>query len=95
MSKFERLGRLLKDARINKAMTQMDLAEMLGYTSPQFVSNWERGLCSPAFEALPTLARVLSIPKREIIEIILEETKVELEANFLLKSRGKARQKRA
>lgn len=85
MSMFIRLGTLLKEKRIEKGITQMSLAKELGYSSPQFVSNWERGMCSPAFDTLPTVCKILGIPKKEIIEIIIDETRSELEANF---SRG-------
>jgi transcriptional regulator with XRE-family HTH domain len=95
MSKFERLGSMLKDKRISKGMTQMELAQELGYTSPQFVSNWERGMCSPAFDTLPTIAKLLVIPKKDIIQIIVEETKTELEENFSRSSKGKNKARRS
>lgn len=82
MSMFIRLGNLLKEKRIEKGITQMSLAKDLGYSSPQFVSNWERGMCSPAFDTLPQVCKILGIPKKEIIEIIIDETRSELEANF-------------
>lgn len=91
MSMFVRLGSLLKDKRVEKGITQMALARELGYSSPQFVSNWERGMCSPAFDTLPVICKMLGIPKKEIIEIILDETRNELEANFGRNVKSKAR----
>lgn len=91
MSMFVRLGTLLKEKRIEKGITQMSLARDLGYSSPQFVSNWERGMCSPAFDTLPTVCKILGIPKKEIIEIIIDETRSELEANFARSAKGKPR----
>ncbi len=95
MSMFVRLGSLLKEKRIDKGITQMSLARELGYSSPQFVSNWERGMCSPAFDTLPTVCKLLGIPKREIIEIIIDETRSELEANFSRGLKAKPRNIRA
>lgn len=95
MSMFVRLGSLLKDKRVEKGITQMSLARELGYSSPQFVSNWERGMCSPAFDTLPTICKILGIPKREIIEIIIDETRNELEANFARSHKSKSRSLRA
>ena len=97
MSMFERLGSLLKDKRVEKGITQMSLARELGYSSPQFVSNWERGMCSPAFDTLPLISKLLGIPKKEIIELILDETRSELEVNFAkgLKTKPKAFKARA
>jgi transcriptional regulator with XRE-family HTH domain len=35
----------LKEAREAKGLTQADLSEALGFTTPQFISNAERGIC--------------------------------------------------
>lgn len=35
----------LKDARVAKGLTQADLSKALGFSTPQFISNAERGLC--------------------------------------------------
>lgn len=40
----KRLGAALKKAREDKKLTQAELAQKIGYTSPQFVSNIERGV---------------------------------------------------
>jgi transcriptional regulator with XRE-family HTH domain len=91
MSKFAKLGQLLKRRRIENGITQIGLAQKLGYSSPQFVSNWERGQCNPAFDTLPAISVILGISKKEIIEIIVNETRLELEANFKTKARRKSR----
>ncbi len=36
---------ILRQARVSKDLTQMELAKKLGFKTPQMVSNWERGLC--------------------------------------------------
>ncbi len=36
---------LLKQARLDSGMSQMALADILGYSTPQLVSNWERNKC--------------------------------------------------
>lgn len=38
------VGRLAKEARLKANMSQADVAVKLGYTTSQYVSNWERGL---------------------------------------------------
>ena len=38
-------GQILADARNRVGLTQKDLAKKLGYSSAQFISNVERGLC--------------------------------------------------
>ena len=80
--RFARLGDYLKKKRCDAGLSQGDLAKALKYTSPQFVSNWERGLCAPAFNAMPMLTQLLGIPKREMIGLILEQTEAEMEKTF-------------
>ena len=38
------LGDYLKSKRENASLSQGDVAKKLKYTSPQFISNWERGI---------------------------------------------------
>lgn len=62
------VGELLRRKRAALGLHQSDVAAELGYTSGQFVSNWERGLGLPPPTALPRLAKVLKIDPSEIIE---------------------------
>lgn len=41
------IGKFLRDARVSAGLTQRDVSAKMGYTSAQFVSNWERGVCAP------------------------------------------------
>jgi len=41
---MDELATFLRTARENAELTQWDLAKPLGYSTPQFVSNWERGV---------------------------------------------------
>jgi transcriptional regulator with XRE-family HTH domain len=34
----------IQKARINAGLSQRDVAEFLGYSTPQFISNWETTL---------------------------------------------------
>ncbi len=95
MSKYIKLGTMLKEKRVSKGLTQMELATELGYSSPQFVSNWERGMCSPALESLPFLSKILNISKKEIIDMVVEETRLELEKSFSGKSALKVKKGRS
>ncbi len=66
------LGSLLKTARERVGMTQQAVAMKLSYSSPQFVSNWERGLAMPPMDVLPHLSKILAIPPKELIEALCE-----------------------
>lgn len=49
---------LIKKLRINKELTQVQLAEACGVTQGT-VAQWEKGLCFPKAEKISTLCRVL------------------------------------
>ena len=53
------IGKKIKQARIDRNMTQMNLADALG-VSYQAVSNWERGQSMPDISKLPELAVLFS-----------------------------------
>ena len=67
------LGKLLKQQRIQKNLTQGDVSKLLGYSSPQFVSNWERELARPPMETMGKLLDLYGIDKREFVEFWVEE----------------------
>ncbi len=64
------LGRFFCQKRQDARLTQRDVANKLGYTSPQFISNWERGLSQPPYDVLPEIASLYSIPPQDIIDIM-------------------------
>ncbi len=64
--------------RYKAQLTQRDVSIHLGYFNGQFVSNWERGQCLPAIEALPTLARIYKIKKSILLERYLEATRIRI-----------------
>lgn len=80
----------LRQKRLDSGLSQLDVARELGYSSPQFVSNWERGLVSPPLETISVLIDLYKISPSEVIDRILEETREHLEAN-LAKKAGKKR----
>jgi len=68
----KKLGSFLKDVREQSNFTQADVSSRLGYTSPQFISNIERGI---SVVPLKTLARMLNLYKvnpESVVKIILE-----------------------
>lgn len=71
--KFVRMGHYLKGKRKEQRLSQSQVATRLGYTSSQFVSNWERGLCAPPVETLPKLIELYKMGKNEMVEIIVDE----------------------
>ena len=72
MKPFINLGSVLKEWRIEMGLTQMTVAKVLGYTSPQFVSNWERGMCLPPIEAIPMLGFLFKRKDDEILKLYID-----------------------
>lgn len=55
-----------KSLRLKAELSQREVSEKLGYSTPQFVSNWERGISFPPLEALPELARLYNVDKETL-----------------------------
>lgn len=68
----ERLSLYLKNKRVSANLSQAALAEQLGYTTPQFVSNWERGACSPPPDKFYEIVSILKINKDEFVDLLLD-----------------------
>lgn len=62
------IGKTIKQARIKKNMTQMNLADAMG-VSYQAVSNWERGNSMPDISKLADLCAALDISVNELLGI--------------------------
>lgn len=67
-------GDFLAKARIESGLSQLQLARELGYSSPQYVSNWERGICGPPLDKLNQLSKTLEINPQTLMSMILDET---------------------
>lgn len=66
------MARLIKKYRVEKKISQSDLATKFGYTSKQHISNIERGgACSP--DMMARISRHLSIPQEEFQNAFFSE----------------------
>ena len=63
---LKNLGTFLKRKRQDAKLTQKDIAQEMGYTTPQFISNWERGLIAPP---LPTIKKIITLYKCDADEV--------------------------
>ena len=64
-----KIGKVIKEARIARNMTQMNLADAMG-VSYQAVSNWERGNSMPDISKLEELCQVLNITVNDLLGIL-------------------------
>ena len=75
---FVRQAVIFSKARSIKGVTQAQLGDLVG-VHPQFVSNWERGLCAPPKEALDRVIIVLEISRKDLCKAMLEDAKTFIE----------------
>lgn len=64
-------GRTLRQLRLQRKMTQEDLAEGAG-VSVDLISNIERGINAPSFDTLEKLARTLGVPIKTLFDFMDE-----------------------
>ena len=84
---FQVLGEFLQAKRLKAGLSQGDVAQKLGYSSPQFVSNFERGLCAPPLEKLKVLVSLYSLNGEEVLKLMLKEEERELRLALGLKGK--------
>jgi len=69
---FETLSKYLHEKRVAKEITQGSLARVLGYASPQFISNWERGLAKPPLSTLKKMIKILDLDVDELLTLLMK-----------------------
>ncbi len=70
---FRALGEHLQAKRVKVGLSQGSVARKLGYSSPQFVSNFERGLCAPPLNKLKLLVELYDMKGEEVIKLMIRE----------------------
>ena len=70
-----KISEYFKTKRMGANLSQQEVAKALGFTTGQFVSNWERGLSFPPMQILPKLVKLYKINKNELMNVYLEEQK--------------------
>ena len=60
------LGGFLKQRRIEKNLTQKDLAKLL-FVSESTISKWENGVANPDITMVPKLSQILGVSEHELI----------------------------
>lgn len=71
---INKTGLFIRQQRMNIGITQNELADVFGFRTPQFVSNWERGRSSPPMHTLAKLCDVLKVSKEALISKMLDDS---------------------
>lgn len=77
------LSDFLRQKREEAGLSQGDVSRKLKYSTPQFVSNWERGLSSPPLKVLKQVAEMYRVPSDQLFEMILEYSICHLKKNMV------------
>lgn len=67
------LALFLKKNRKKMNLTQWEVAERLGYSTLQFVSNWECGRSSPPLATCKTLCKIFEIDKNKMYQMLMDQ----------------------
>lgn len=86
--KYRAIGQFFRTSRLKAGLSQDEVAQRLCYETAQMISNWERGICLPPANKLYQLATMYKIPRREIIQIFLDETEKQLRKDLKISNRS-------
>lgn len=76
------LAVFLKDKRIVAGLSQKDVALKLGYSTSQFISNWERGISQPPLATLRKIAELYKVSADEMFNVLLKSTITQVEIDL-------------
>ncbi|PIS12155.1 MAG: XRE family transcriptional regulator [Bdellovibrio sp. CG10_big_fil_rev_8_21_14_0_10_47_8] len=82
----KRMGNFLKQKREQQGLTQAQVADKLGYGSPQFISNIERGISRVPLRSLKLFINVYDLKPDEVIDILLEEKRNQIKRQLGLEA---------
>ena len=69
------LGVYLRRKRVLRGLTQSNVANKLGYGSPQFISNIERGIANVPLKSLRRIIDLYQVPPLEVLDVLMSDKK--------------------
>lgn len=75
-------GKFFRQLRLDSGLSQAAVAKKLDYTTPQFVSNWERGIAHPPRVALGTLAQLYHTKVAVMARVVRDGEKRAVDAKW-------------
>lgn len=73
------IGKVIKEGRESKKVSQSKLSTELGYRNGQFISNVERGICSIPLDKISKVASVLDLDSDAIKEALLQDYELKVD----------------
>jgi len=93
-SQYDNIGIFLRDYRLalrqikGKMFTQQAITEMVGLSSPQYLSNIERCVSPPSHSFTIELAKIYGIPREVLYDVFSAHSRRELADVFLRRKSG-------
>lgn len=81
-TKKETLAAYMRRAREAAGLSQQEVSRKLGFTSAQFISNWERGVSGPPMKSLVRLKAIYKLDTNYVVDLIVESTRGKLYRAF-------------
>ena len=89
MAEHFNLGKLLRQKRLAKGLTQQELGNALSGIHSQFVSSWELGECTPPTRCLPVLVQILGVSQEALVQAMVKDAKASIEKKVYPKRSAK------
>lgn len=74
MKEFD-YGKEILNMRLKAGISQGAVARELGFTTPQFISNWERGISTVPPTRIKTLAKIYKVTPKKLIDLSVKDFK--------------------
>jgi transcriptional regulator with XRE-family HTH domain len=84
------LGRYLAEKRLEKGLSQAAVARTLGYSSAQFISNFERGVCAPPMKKLKKMIDMYGMSPNKVTILLLDAQEEYIRKVLVPVSKGKS-----
>ena len=75
-------GNQWQSLREKAGLTQRDVSDTLGYSTPQFISNVERGRCRFPVQKLSKIKKLYKLSNEQVVELFISEEKLSLQRVF-------------
>lgn len=79
---MKKIGLIFKEARLKAGLAQKEVSSAMGWDTPQYVSNWERGIANPPLTRIRELCDLLGISKSKIKSAYKQEFEQKLKDAF-------------
>ena len=70
--KYTKVGAYLKEMREKSGLTQREVSIDLGYSSAQFISNFENGIAVPPLKKLRSLVRIYGMSPDKVMDLVID-----------------------